>query len=229
MNHRQSLLAIALLSVAHAGLAQDEGYRGVVLSSVDGSPLRGTQVWLLGTPHGALTDSLGRFTIGAPRGSYPLVARVCGRADASTQSLRTGTDSAINIRIMISVPSACPPVARPPWEVGSQDSTVIEGEYLFSWEGNSMLICRQNEPVQLYRPALPLPQETMLRRLVPPGAVMEGARVFVRLRGRPDDDPSTRNFSSKTFFVAEILEARELPQLSFKEWLDKRNKECGIQ
>jgi hypothetical protein len=172
---------------------------GVVRNRVTGRGVRGAQVWAAGTPWGAVTDSAGRFRLSALSGSgFTLLVRLCDRTLAGSLRMIFNPARPIHPELIVdSVPRYCPAPGRPPWAVDRSDP-VIEGYYIQSADGSPFLSCA-NELFFAWYP------DSSWERLAA-YKLAEGARLFVRLRGRRDDDPARPG--SYALFVGEVLEVR---------------------
>jgi hypothetical protein len=180
--------------------------RGVVLDSLTGSPVRGAQVWMVGRPVGATTNTLGEFHFPFYYGSqFTLVTRTCGRDNAATSSVKFSQTLASPIRIRITArPNQfCAPLLRPPWDVGPQDTTTFEGHVYNSWEGDSFITCAG----KLFSPQWAPELLTSLWKGKRPE---EGESRYVRVQARYDDDPSTRDFvGGPPLYVWRIIEVNK--------------------
>lgn len=165
--------------------------RGVVIDSSTDSTIRGAQVWVVGQPVGATTDSLGEFRFRQYYGSqFTLLTRMCGRDNAARTSVTFSRPLSNPVTIRVAKPSGyCAPLLRPPWDVGPQDTTIFVGYVHYSWEGDSFVTCSGKLFSPQWAPG-------MGARLWGARGPKEGAGVYVRLQARYEDDPSTRDLAS---------------------------------
>lgn len=200
----QILGLAAVVGAAGSGRAQAPPQQradleGVVRYRATGRGIGGAQVWAAGTPWGAVTDSAGRFRLSAVPGSgLTLFVRICDRTVADSLRMVFNPARPIHPQLTVDgVPYYCPAPRRPPWAVDRSDP-IIEGYYIQSSEGSPFLSCA-NELFFAWYP------DSSSDRLAAYHLV-EGARLFVRLRGRRDDDPTRPG--SDALFVGEVLEVR---------------------
>ena len=176
-------------SPAYSSLSPSLGeVRGVVIDSSTGSAIRGAQVWVVGQPIGATTDSLGEFRFRHYYGSqFTLLTRICGRDNAAQTSVNFSRPLSSPVIVRVAKPNgSCAPLLRPPWDVGPQDTTVFVGYVHHSWEGDTFVTCAGKLFSPQWAPGL-------LTRLWSARRPEEGDSVYVRLQARYDDDPSTRD------------------------------------
>jgi hypothetical protein len=81
----------------------------------------------------------------------------------------------------------------------------VTGVYHYSREGNLIVLCKRRG---LLKPVLSARDAIRIKSQLPDGRVTEGGVVYVRLRGRVDDDPTTTRSEPRSFFVGALLEAR---------------------
>lgn len=194
-----AVVVAAELGPAQAAAHQRADLEGVVRSRVTGRGVRGAQVWAAGTPWGAVTDSAGRFRLSAlsPLG-FTLVVRLCDRTVADSLRMLFNPARPIHPELIVDgVPSYCPPLGRPPWAVDRSDP-IIEGYHIQGSDGSLYLSCAN----ELFFAWYPESGRAQLAAYRP----AEGARLFVRLRGRRDDDPARPR--SDALFIGEVLEIR---------------------
>ena len=193
--------------VAAAGSGQAQAVRradleGVVRNRVTGRGVSGAQVWAAGTPWGAVTDSAGRFRFSVLAGSgFTVFVRLCDRTVADSLRMLFNPARPIHPEFLVNgIPYDCPAPRRPPWAVDRSDP-IIAGYYIQSSEESPFLSCAN----ELFFAWYPDGGAATLAayKLAP------GARLFVRLRGRRDNDPTRPG--SYALFVGEILEVR-VPQ-----------------
>lgn len=172
---------------------------GVVRNRATGRGVGGAQVWAAGTPWGAVTDSAGRFRLSAVPGSgFTLFVRLCDRTVADTLRMVFKPTRPIHPELVVDgVPFPCPAPRCPPWAVDRSDP-ILEGYYIQSSQGSPFLSCA-NELFFAWYPDSSAPALAAYQ-------LAEGARLFVRLRGRRDDDPARSG--SDALFVGEVLEIR---------------------
>jgi hypothetical protein len=189
--------------VGNSSLAPSTGaIRGLVLDSVARLPIQGAQVWVVGQPVGATTDSLGEFRFYYHYGSeFTLLTRLCARENAART--RVSFSHPLSALIIISVikPKApCAPLPRPPWEVGPQDTTTFVGYVHYSWEGDTFTTCAG----KLFSPQWAV---GLRARLWNGRRPKEGEARYVRLQARFVDDPSTRDLvGGPPLYVWRILD-----------------------
>ena len=179
--------------------------RGVVIDSLTRSPIQGAQVWMVGQPVGATTDSVGEFHFPFYLGSqFTLVTRLCGRDNAAATSVSFSQPLTSPVSIRIARPiKPCAPLSRPPWDVGPQDTTIFEGNLHYSWEGDSFITCSG----KLYRAEL---QPGLFAKIWKGVRPAEGDSRYVRVQARYDDDPSTRDLvGGPPLYIWRIVEIRK--------------------
>ena len=193
------MVAAAGSGRAQAVAQQRADLEGVVRNRVTGRGLSGAQVWAGGTPWGAVTDSAGRFRLSAVPGSgFTLFVRLCDRTVADSLRMVFNPARPIHPELIVDgVPPHCPAPGRAPWAVDRSDP-IIGGYYIQSSEGSLFLSCA-NELLFAWYPDSS--REELAAYKLP-----EGARLFVRLRGRRDDDPARPG--SYALLVGEVLEVR---------------------
>src|SRR3982751_2546293 len=124
---RRILLAILGLFTSVA-VAQAQGGRvaGTVSSADGGRPIPGVQITVTGTSRGAITDSIGRYTIaGVPVGNQTVVARSLGWAQGSAAAaVTTGGTATVNFTL-ISAPTTLNPLVVVGY--GAQDRRTVTG------------------------------------------------------------------------------------------------------
>jgi hypothetical protein len=190
--------------VVAAGSGQAQAVRradleGVVRNRVTGRGVSGAQVWAAGTPWGAVTDSTGRFRLSVLAGSgFTVFVRLCDRTVADSLRMLFNPARPIHPEFLVNgIPYSCPAPRRPPWAVDRSDP-IIEGYYIQSSEGSPFLSCA-NELFFAWYPDSS--SERLAAHKLP-----AGGRLFVRLRGRRDNDPTRPG--SYALFVGELLEVR---------------------
>lgn len=99
------LILILLFATSMAAYAQTDQatgkIRGLVVDSETGEPLIGTNVSLLNTTYGTLTDMDGKFTINVPAGTYTLQASYIGYATMKVTDIKVEKNNASKVEISL--------------------------------------------------------------------------------------------------------------------------------
>jgi hypothetical protein len=186
------------------GASLEAEVRGVVIDSSTGSAIRGAQVWAVGEPIGATTDSLGEFRFRHHYGQFTLLTRICGRNNAAQTSVTFSRPLATPVTVRVTRPTGyCAPLLRPAWDVGPQDTTIFVGYVYYSWEGDTFVTCGGKLFSPRWAPGLTGRRSGGGRRHE------EGDSVWVRLQARDVDDPSSRGFAGgPPLYVWRILDVQ---------------------
>jgi len=126
MGRRILLAILGLFTSVAVAQAQAGRVTGTVTSADGGRPIPGVQITVTGTSRGALTDSIGRYTIaGVPVGNQTVVARSLGWAQSSTGvTLTTGATAIANFAL-VSAPTQLNPLVVTGY--GTQDRRTVTG------------------------------------------------------------------------------------------------------
>jgi TonB-linked SusC/RagA family outer membrane protein len=126
MGRRILLAILGLFTSVAVAQAQAGRVTGTVTSADGGRPIPGVQITVTGTSRGALTDSIGRYTVaGVPVGNQTVVARSLGWAQGSAAvTITTGATATANFAL-VSAPTQLNPLVVTGY--GTQDRRTVTG------------------------------------------------------------------------------------------------------